>query len=136
MNAEGKKTKHRRTHTHTHAVERTKTHKTHSRCEKVSCPSPPPRHSLSYAANAHLPTFLLHVKHGRVDVEAVPFHSTSGSDQRASWKLRPLGLLITMLLNSGSDSSQRMSLCLLNTKVPTSPAPPPFLERTTLTFKK
>lgn len=56
---------------------------------------------------------------------------TSGSDQRASYKRRPLGLLITVLLNPGSDSSQRMSLCLLNT----GPLPP-FLRRTTLTFKE
>ena len=47
------------------------------------------------------------------------FH-TSGFDQRASYEQRPLGLLITVLLNSGSDSSQRMSLCLLNTR----PLPP------------
>lgn len=37
--------------------------------------------------------------------------------------MRPLGLLITIPLNSGSDSSQRMSLCLLNT------VPSPFLKR-------
>lgn len=122
MKAKGKKQKQ-----NTHAVEKQRLTK-HTPAVKRSRVSPLPLlRSLSYSTNAHLPTSQLHEKHGRAeDVEAVPFHSTSGSDQRASWKLRPLGLLITMLLNSGSDSSQRMSLCLLNTKVPTSLRPSPL----------
>lgn len=113
-----------------HTRMKTKTHKTHSCCGKVSCPSLPP--SLFISLSTFLsPHFLLHVKLGEAEAE-LSSHSTSGADQRASWKLRPLGLLITIRLNSGSDSSQRMSLCLLNIQ----PLPPfPFLKRTTLTFK-
>lgn len=36
------KAKEKKQKQNTHAVEKTKTHKTHSRCEKVSCLSPPP----------------------------------------------------------------------------------------------
>lgn len=94
----------------THKQKKTKAHKTHSCCGKVSCLSLPP--ASLYQTNQ---TYLRSLeKHGqaRSTLSVLIAHLEL---IRGLLKHRPLGLLITIVLNHGSDSSQRMSLCLLNT---------------------
>lgn len=114
----------------THKQMKTKPHKTHSCCGKVSCPSLPPA---PFYQSHQMPISISLCETWTGQLRIVRSHSTSGAD-------RSEGLLEAQASGPINNHTAELWVRQQSADEPVStkqsPFPLPFLQRTTLTFKQ